>query len=143
MLAQSAIIDNLADTYFFRDDLKALANDFPVYPENSYAAGSMYSTPNDVLTFSNALFGLKLLKKATLDLMIKPGLDNYGYGVWSYETKINGRTYHVVKRPGRIMGAQGELYHFMAPDLTVVILGNTGTTDLDEFVAEIGKRAID
>jgi hypothetical protein len=27
----------------------------------------------------------------------------------------------------------------MAPDLTVVILSNTGTTDLDKFVAEIGK----
>jgi D-alanyl-D-alanine carboxypeptidase len=73
---------------------------------------------------------------------IKPGLDDYGDGVWSYDTKINGRTYHVVKRPGRIMGAQGELYHFMAPDLTVVILANTGTTDLDEFVAQIGKRTV-
>ena len=36
-----------------------------------------------------------------------------------------------------------DLYHFMAPDLTVVILANTGTADLDQFVAEIGKRAVD
>jgi D-alanyl-D-alanine carboxypeptidase len=142
MMTQHAIIDNLADTYFFRDDLKALANDFPVYPENWYAAGAMYSTADDLLKFSNALFGLRLLKKATLDLMIKPGLDNYGYGVWSYETKIDGRAYRVVKRPGRIMGAQTELYHIMAPDVTVIILSNTATTNLDEFVAQIGKRLV-
>jgi CubicO group peptidase (beta-lactamase class C family) len=78
MMTQYAIIDNLADTYFLREDLKALANDLPVYPENWYAAGSMYSTPDDLLKFANALFGLRLLNKATLDLMIKPGLDDYG-----------------------------------------------------------------
>ena len=37
------IVLGLADTYFFRDDLKRLANDLPVYPENWYAAGAMYS----------------------------------------------------------------------------------------------------
>ena len=34
MLHQSDIVVGLADTYFFRDDLKALVNDLPVYPEN-------------------------------------------------------------------------------------------------------------
>ena len=66
MLRQSEIVDGLAATYFFRDDLKALVNDLPVYPENWYAAGAMYSTVDDVLTFSRALFGARLLKKETL-----------------------------------------------------------------------------
>jgi hypothetical protein len=57
-----------------------------------------------VPTFSRALFGARLLKREALALMIKPGLDDYGYGVWSYET--------------------------------------TGTTNLDELVAEIGKRVV-
>jgi D-alanyl-D-alanine carboxypeptidase len=142
MLHQSQILSHLADTYFFREDLKVLANDLPVYWENWYAAGAMYSTANDLLTFSNALFGLKLLKKESVELMIKPGLDDYGYGVWSYATKISGKMYHVVKRPGQIMGAQTQLYHFMEPDITIIILSNTGTTNLDEFVAEIGKRVV-
>lgn len=47
MLHQRDIVPGLADTYFFRDDLKRLANDLPVYPENWYAAGAMYSTTND------------------------------------------------------------------------------------------------
>lgn len=142
MLQQSRIVEGLADTYFFRDDLKALVNDFPVYTENWYAAGSMYSTASDVMTFANALFGAKLIKKESLDLMFKPGLDDYGYGVWAYDTKVDGKSYRVVKRPGQIMGAQTQLYHFLDKDVTVVILSNTGTTDLDAFVAEIGKVAV-
>jgi len=142
LLHQSDVLEGLADTYFFREDLKALANDLPVYPENWYAAGAMYSTVDDVLTFSNALFGAKLLKKETLALMIKPGLDDYGYGVWSYDTKIGGKPHRVVKRPGQIMGAQSQLYHFLDEDMTVIILSNAGTTNLDEFVAEIGKRVL-
>lgn len=142
MLRQSMIIEGLADTYFFRADLGRLVDDLPVYPENWYAAGAMYSTARDVAAFADALFGGRLLRPETLARMITPGLDGYGYGVWSYETQVDGKAYRVVKRPGQIMGAQAELYHFTDPDVTVVILSNVGTTDLDEFVAEIGKRVI-
>jgi CubicO group peptidase (beta-lactamase class C family) len=142
MLHQGDILKRLADTYFFRDDLKSLVHDLPVYPENWYAAGGMYSTVDDLLTFSNALFGARLLKKETIALMTKPGLDDYGYGLWAYETEINGRKHRVVKRPGQIMGAQTQLYRFLDDDVTVIVLSNTGTTDLDELVAEIGKRAV-
>ena len=142
LLHQSDIVDGLADTYFYRDDLKALVHDLPVYPENWYAAGAMYSTAGDVLKFSNALFGGKLLAKETVALLVKPGLDDYGYGLWSYDTKIGGKTHRVVKRPGQIMGAQSQLYHFLDEDVTIILLSNTGTTDLDEFVAEIGKRMV-
>lgn len=139
---QHNIIEGLADTYFFREDLGTLVPDLPNYPENWYAAGGLYSTVNDLLKFSNALFGEKLLKRDSLARMIKPGLDDYGYGLWSYETKIAGKKYRVVKRPGQIMGAQSQLYHFMDAGVTVIMLSNTGTTDLDQFVAEIGKRLV-
>ncbi|HEY0232426.1 MAG TPA: serine hydrolase domain-containing protein [Dokdonella sp.] len=143
MLHQSDLVAGLADTYFHRDDLNALSPDLPVYPENWYAAGALYSTTDDLLTFSNALFGLKLINQASLDLLTQPGLDDYGYGVWSYDTTINGKKHRVMKRPGRIMGAQAELFHLFDPDLTIILLANTGTTDLDEFVAEIAKRSVD
>lgn len=142
LLRQHAIVPDLANTYFYRDDLKALVNDLPVYPENWYAAGALYSTPADVLAFSDALFGGRLIKPDTLARMTKPGLDDYGYGVWSFDTTIGGKPYHVVKRPGRIMGAQAQLFHIVAPDITVVLLANTGTTDLDDFAAQLGKRLV-
>ena len=142
MLNQADVLDNLADTYFFREDSKRLGNDLPVYIENWYAAGAMYSTARDILKFSGALFGLKLLKRETLNLMLKPGLDDYGYGVWVYETEINGQKYTVVKRPGRIMGAQGMLFHLLNKDTTIIILSNTDAVNLDEFAAEISKRIV-
>lgn len=142
MLRQSDIHDGLADTYFFRPDLKTMVNDLPMYPENWYAAGAMYSTVHDVLAFANALFGGRLLKPETLALMFKPGLDDYGYGVWAYDSKINGKPHRTVKRPGSIMGAQAQLFRFLDDDVTIILLSNTGTTDLDEFVAKIGKTVV-
>ena len=50
--------------------------------------------------------------------------------------------HHIVKHPGQIMGAQGQLYHGLAPDITIIILSNVGNPDLDECVAQIGKRAV-
>lgn len=143
MLYQHAVLGELADTYFFRDDVKRLANDLPVYIENWYAAGAMYSTAHDLLKFSDALFGAKLLRPETLALMLKPGLDDYGYGVWAYETRINNEKHRVVKRPGRIMGAQSMLFYLPRGNVTIIILSNTDATSLDEFAAEMGKRFIE
>lgn len=140
MLYQHDVIDNLADTYFFREDLKRLANDLPVYIENWYTAGAMYSTAADVLKFSHALFGLKIIGREALSQMLTPGLDDYGYGVWVYDTTINGKKRTVVKRPGRIMGAQSMLFRLLNKNVTIVLLSNTDSTNLDEFAAEIAKR---
>lgn len=143
LLYQNNIIEGLADTYFFRDDLKRLVPDLPVYEENWYAAGSMYSTVNDLLQFSNALFGLKLLKQESLNQMFASGLDEYGYGVWVYEDyEINKKMYKIIKRPGQIMGAQAMLFHVLDEGSTIIILSNTGTTSLDNFAAQLAEQII-
>jgi len=143
LLSQHNIIDNLADTYFFRDDLNTLVNDLPVYIENWYAAGAMYSTTGDILKFSDALFGKKLLKQETLDKMFKSGLGEYGFGVWVHnDYEINHKMFTVIKRPGSIMGAQAMLFHILEDNSTIIILSNTGTVSLDDFAAEIAKQII-
>jgi len=141
---QQVIIDKLADSYFFRGDINALVNDLPVYMENWYAAGAMYSTTGDVLKFCNALFGKKLLKQSSLDLMFSSGLDEYGYGVWVYKNyDIHHKMYTIVKRPGSIMGAQAMLFHILEDGSTIIILSNTGTISLDDFAAKIAEKVID
>lgn len=143
LLYQQDIIDGLADTYFYRDDIGKLVPDLPVYMENWYAAGAMYATANDLLKFSNALFGLKLLKQESLNKMFISGLGEYGYGVWVYEDYgINKKNYKIIKRPGQIMGAQGMLFHILGDGSTLIILSNTGTTSLDDFAAEIAKQIV-
>lgn len=141
LLSQQDIIEKLADTYFYRDDINKLTNDFPVYINNWYAAGAMYSTVDDILKFSEALFGYKLLKKKTLDEMLTPGLGEYGYGVWIYKDyDIKHKMYTVVKRPGSIMGAQAMLLHILENGTTVIILCNTNTVSLDDLAANIIDR---
>lgn len=141
LISQHKLIDKLADTYFYRDDLHTLVNDLPVYLENWYAAGAMYSTADDILKFSNALFYGKLLKKETLKQMFVSGLGEYGLGVWVYERyEINGKMYTIVKRPGSIMGAQAMLFHILEDDATIIILSNTGTVSLDDLSADLAKQ---
>ncbi len=142
MLYQYEIIKNLADTYFFRKDLNELVNDLPVYIENWYAAGAMYSTAEDLLKFSNGLFNHMLLDKESLKIMLTPGLGDYGCGVWIYHEKYNNTNYTVIKRPGRIMGANSVLYHIPDKNITIIILSNSDSVNLDNFVWEIGTKLI-
>ena len=143
LLSQDKIIDKLADTYFYRSDLKRLVSDLPVYMENWYAAGAMYSTADDILKFSDALFALKLLRQETLNQMFTPGLDEFGLGVWVHlKYEINHKMFTIVKRPGGIMGAQAMLFHIIEDGSTIIILSNTGTVNLDDLAAEIARQII-
>lgn len=144
MLSQQTIVRGLANTYFYRDDIKKLVSDLPVYMENWYAAGAMYSTVDDVLKFSNALFGGKLLKPETLKQMFSSGLGEYGLGVWVYlDYKINNKMYTIVKRPGSIMGAQAMLFHILEDDSTIIVLSNTGTVNMDDFAAKLAEKIME
>ncbi|UGU14538.1 beta-lactamase family protein [Sinomicrobium kalidii] len=136
LLKQKKIIKNLASTYFTGTESDVLVNDMPVYIENWYAAGAMYSSAKDLLKFSNALFGLKLISESALDMMLTPELNEYGYGVW-----IRGREKHrIMERYGRIMGANAVWMQFIDKNVTIIILSNTNLTDLGEFGLAIEKK---
>jgi len=144
MLRQDTILDRLASTYFFRDDTKTLINDLPVYMQNFYAAGGMYSTTSDLLVFADALFGGERLLNAEMRRrLLTPGLEDYGYGLWSYTFRRNGREYRVAKRPGSIMGANAVLYRLVDENTTILLLGNTNLTNLDIFAQRIANRLVD
>jgi D-alanyl-D-alanine carboxypeptidase len=137
MLRADAVLPRLASTYFFRPDTRTLMNDLPMYPENWYAAGAMYSTAADLLTFADALYGGRLVPPALLERLLAPGLDEYGYGLWSYDFERDGRRHRVAKRPGSIMGANTVLYRLLDSNATIIILGNTNLADQDEFAQRI------
>ncbi len=139
MLRQSEIVPALAVPCSPAGDV--LAYDTPVYPENWYAAGGAYATAGDVLAFSDALFGGRLLKPESLRRMLAPGLDDYGYGVWSRRRTLAGRSWTVITRPGRVMGSRSQLLHMPEADLTIVMASNTGF-DLDGLSAEIAGRMV-
>jgi D-alanyl-D-alanine carboxypeptidase len=137
------IVPKLASTYLVLEGGSRVINDLPVYPENWYAAGAMYSTAPDVLAFARALFGGKLLRPETLRLMLTPGLDEYGYGLWVPTVKAGGTPRRVAQRPGRIMGANAVLLRYLDDDLTIIILGNTDAMDVDAFAYHIGNAILE
>jgi hypothetical protein len=51
------------------------------------------------------LLAMKLISKPTLDLMLTPGLDDYGYSVWIRDYKGANTKYKRMERYGSIMGA--------------------------------------
>lgn len=143
LLKQSQIIPLLANTYFYRDDIGQMVNDLPVYIENWYAAGAMYSTVDDLFSFAKALFNGKLLKPSSLQEMFVSGPGEYGYGVWVYKDyDINGKMYTIVKRPGSIMGAQAVLFQVLEANTTIIILSNSANFSTDELAADIAKQVL-
>jgi D-alanyl-D-alanine carboxypeptidase len=144
MLYQQEIMPNLAYTYLKPGDSAALINDLPVYAQNWYSAGGMYSTATDLARFADALYrSSKLLKPETLKLMLTPGLDKYGYGLWVTSTDVRGKPHRVAQRPASIMGANTLLLRYLDDDLTVVILSNTNATDIDAFGFFVGRATLE
>jgi D-alanyl-D-alanine carboxypeptidase len=143
MLYQQEIVPNLAYTYLKPGETSPLINDLPVYIQNWYSAGGMYSTATDLARFASALYASpKLLKRQTLNLMLTPGLDDYGYGLWVRSIDVRGKPHRVAQRPGSVMGANTLLLRFLDDDLTVVILSNTNATDIDAFGFLVGRAAL-
>ena len=143
MMRWDAITPRLASTYFYRDDRQILIRDMPVYWENFYAAGGMYSTTADLAAFAEAVYGAQLISPTSLSELLTPGQDEYGLGLWSYSFARHGQTYRVAKRPGSIMGANSVLYRLLDQEITIVLLANTNRADLDVFAQRLAEALID
>ncbi|TDQ73931.1 serine hydrolase domain-containing protein [Sphingobacterium yanglingense] len=139
MLSHYKLIKGLTSSYFKQKDGDSLIPNIPIYMGNFYSAGGMYSTTSDLLKFDNALFGLKLIEEETLDKLLSPGLDDYGYSVWIKDTKGENRKYKRMERYGQIAGANAVWFHFLEEDVTIIILSNTNCTDLGDFALKIAK----
>lgn len=141
LLFQNRVMPRLASTYFQNGE-QPLINDMPVYMENWYAAGGMYSTVTDLLGFANGLYGGKLIARPQLDALLTPGLDDYGFGLWIASLKVGEKRHRFAQRPGSIMGANATLLHFPDDALTIVILANTNKADIDAFGFHIARTAL-
>jgi beta-lactamase family protein/transcriptional activator len=101
-----------------------------------YAAGSLYSTVDDLYRWDQALYGEKVLSTASKEKMFTPGLSNYGYG-WVIR-KANGVT--TIEHGGGINGFNTLLTRNLESKRLIVLLNNTGGAPLDAIATAI--RAI-
>jgi tetratricopeptide (TPR) repeat protein len=100
-----------------------------------YAAGSLYSTVEDLYRWDRALYADTLLPEKAKTVMFTPTLENYAYG-WAVEAKPVGpeeadRT--VVAHGGGINGFNTLILRVPEDRHLIVLLNNTGGTRLDEM----------
>jgi CubicO group peptidase (beta-lactamase class C family) len=85
-------LPNLAVPYHNGKDITAYL-DYRYFANVAYAAGSVASTLSDMEIFYTSLFETeKLLKKATLKLMLTSGNETYGLGIFKF--KNNNEEYY-------------------------------------------------
>jgi CubicO group peptidase (beta-lactamase class C family) len=110
-----------------------------------YAAGSLYSTVEDLYIWDQALYTDRLLSAKMKELLFKPHVQNpgsaYGYG-WSMgKVKLpqSKREVSFVGHDGGINGFNTVIRRYVDDKHLVVLLNNTGGTNLGEMTTAIGR----
>jgi CubicO group peptidase (beta-lactamase class C family) len=93
-----------------------------------YAAGSMYSTVEDLYKWDQALYENKIISADSKKLMFTPGLSDYGYGFLIADRPI-GKTDQktkVIQHGGGINGFNSLLTRLVDRQQTIILLDNVG-----------------
>ncbi len=99
---------------------KGLVNAQFVDMSTPFAAGALYSTTHDLLTWEKALFGGKVVSAASLKKMTTPYKDGYGYGLSM--NPEDGRK--AIEHNGAINGFNSDMAWFPDDDVNIIVLDN-------------------
>jgi len=130
------IIRNIDEAYYNKDtSVHALYMPTYHYMDNHFSAGAMYSTAQDLLIFDQAIFNHTLLKKATVELMLTPykELEDVAFGFWVYPRKIGKVNTLFAERQGSGYGHNSNWVHLIDKGITLILLSNTETADLNKM----------
>ena len=97
-----------------------------------YAAGSLYSTVEDLYIWDQALFGEKVLSSKAKERMFTPGLGNYGFG-WLIQKRsigVDRAERLTIGHDGGINGFSTRITRLPEDHHLVVLFNNTGGTNL-------------
>ena len=106
-----------------------------------YAAGSMYSTVEDLYLWDQALYTDKLISAQSKALMYKPFLQEYAYGwvVTNASFKQNDKPVQVITHGGGINGFTTTIVRYPNEKNLIVLLDNTGTGYLNRLSESLAK----
>ena len=104
-----------------------------------YAAGSLYSTVEDLYLWDQALYTEKLLSPQLKELMYKPGMSNYAYGWVVRKAPLGAQDEQVtiIEHGGGINGFNTLITRMPESKNLIVLLNNTGGTKLGEIFQKI------
>ncbi|CAH1212133.1 Penicillin-binding protein 4* [Paenibacillus plantiphilus] len=98
------------------------------------SSGGIYSTIDDLYKWDRSLYTEQLIKKTSAEAMFTPFKANYAYGWRVEERKMYAQT------PGRfINGFVGYLMHNALDDMTVIVLSNKDSVEIDRIGDTLGK----
>src|SRR6185369_14998928 len=91
-----------------------------------YAAGSLYSTVEDLYLWDQALYGDKILSAKSKELMFKPNLNSYGYGFVIRKASLGPNKFEVpvIQHNGGINGFNTTIVRMVNEKRLVVLLDN-------------------
>ena len=106
-----------------------------------YAAGSLYSTVEDLYLWDQALYTDKLLTPQSKELMYKPFLEEYAYGwvITKTSFKVNDQPVSIITHDGGINGFTTRIVRFPKEKNLIVILDNTGSTNLARLSERLAR----
>ena len=102
-----------------------------------HAAGSLYSTTEDLLRWELALFDGKVLSATSLQKMTTPFKDDYAFGV--VVRTLNGRK--SIVHGGGIEGFNTSMTHYPDSRITVIVLSNLNGPAADQLGRSLGAIA--
>jgi CubicO group peptidase (beta-lactamase class C family) len=104
-----------------------------------YAAGSLYSTVEDLYLWDQALYTDKLLSAQLKEVMYKPAINNYAYGWVVRKAPLGAQDQPVaiIEHGGGINGFNTLISRMPDSKNLVVLLNNTGGTRLGEMFQKI------
>jgi CubicO group peptidase (beta-lactamase class C family) len=91
---------------------------------NTFSAGSLYSTTEDLLLWDKALSTEKLVSRKSLNEIFTPFKNEYAYG-WRIAKRFDRNT---TEHSGSINGFSAAILRFPAERVTVIILSNSDRT---------------
>ncbi|RUT68201.1 serine hydrolase [Flavobacterium cupreum] len=107
-----------------------------------YAAGSLYSTVEDLYLWDQALYTNKLLSEKSMESLFKPyilmGDGGYGYGWFLSDITIGTKEkVKVIEHGGGINGFNTNISRVPSDKILIVLLNNTGRALLGEMTESI------
>ncbi len=133
--SNSAIIMHRASGY--SNGKEGIENAGFVHMTIPFAAGSLYSTVEDLARWEQGLFGGKVLSPASLQKMTTPFKENYAFGL--AVSTANG--HKLFEHGGGIEGFNTHLAYYPDDKLIVVVLANLNGPAADDIALKLAAVA--
>jgi CubicO group peptidase (beta-lactamase class C family) len=131
------IIPNLATGYYTANGSTFRAPYYDVSIEAG--AGELISTVDDLLAWIRALQGNSVLSEESRIKMMTPFLDSYAYGLVIGDAIGRDVLWH----NGWVVGFRADVSHFVADDLTIIVLSNQNDLEAHQISMELAAIIFD